>query len=330
MNCLKDYIGIKSGGSTPPLSGIYINQLPGFTLDKISKIKETENDISSLFDEIQSRAWLRLEKDFRIALRNRYKLKAVKSIAETTQTFDGSQIATSAKYKGIVVDLGLYNHHSSFLSLQVDKISVTLAATVPRLEVKLFDGNGSLVDTLTKANAVAGKNVIQVAKCYPIKKMFVAIDTTSINLQAATIPKYILDNCFEWFWQLSGTCAPSIYGAVADLNSPGHLTKSNYGYGVEVSFSMTCGYDNIICANKPEFTDVWLYLLGSEFMLECMYSTKMNRFTTIDRPSAEELNSYYGNKYEEALAEVIKGLEVKEDDCCIECDPKFSIRQTIP
>lgn len=67
-NCLLDYVGIKvcAGDECPPGSGLYINSLPGISLESIEKIAN-EDQISylGLWKDVQAEAWIRFVIDFR-------------------------------------------------------------------------------------------------------------------------------------------------------------------------------------------------------------------------------------------------------------------------
>ncbi len=174
-NCLKDYIGLKGfhEGDTAPASGLYINQLPGFTLESISKISEREkvasetNSFIGLWNDVQDRSWIRLTKDFKRAMR----------------------------------------------------------------------------------------------KCFSLH-----VDTD---------------------------------------------------------------YSLFICENQADFADVWWYLLGAELMLERAYTSRMNRYSTIDRESAVELKDHYNTEYAKALKEAVDAIKIPEDEH-LDCNPSITVVESLP
>lgn len=64
MTCLNDYIGITDCG-TVPASGLYINSLPGITIESMDKIA-TEDQLSYLgvWNDVQKEAAVRFKADF--------------------------------------------------------------------------------------------------------------------------------------------------------------------------------------------------------------------------------------------------------------------------
>lgn len=310
---------------------MFINQLPGLTLERIDKIAEKEQiNFVTVWNDVRERAWLRLEKDLRRRLRTSFKLKSIKSFATAKPTIDKITLVDgAAKYRGPVIDLGI--RPGSFLCIGVDKISITLSAAATSLPIKLFDNDGVLLDTFTISNATEGKNEIEVNRKYFTTKIFIAVDSTLLPLYAGTLPGEVISKCCDIICDICGeNCDPSIYGAEADLDDPGTVVSASNFFGFEVAYSIVCDYSAIICSNKTEFTDVWMFCLGTELMLENLFSTRLTRFTTIDKQGATDLKDFYTSEYEDALDETINALEMQEEDCCIVCNPLATYKESTP
>ncbi len=336
MYCLKDYIGIKGCGNSMPLSGIYINQLPGVSLEIIEKIADKEQvTFMGVWNDIQTRSWIRLEKDLRRALRNKYKLKSVSSNGYINPEIDVQNTdPSSAHYKGVVIDISnnVYNKQKhSFLAIGISDIKLTLPQPAALVTLKIFDEYGTELDEFKVENAIEGINLIKVSKKYSAHRLFIGIDATNLTLATGTISKDILSGCYDCICNVCGSyCQPGIYGAQSLINTPSAISKEDSFFGLQICFSISCDYNAIICCNKQEFIDVWMYLLGCELMLERMYSPRLNQYTTIDIDEAKELKDYYTVEYEKALEEAVKGIDIDEEDCCLICDPKISYRETLP
>lgn len=78
-----------------------------------------------------------------------------------------------------------------------------------------------------------------------------------------------------------------------------------------------CDYEDLICNNKARLLNPWRYLLGNQLMQFRLYSTRLNRFTTVDLESAEKLLNFYQVEYEKALASAVKLIDT--GDCCLQC-----------
>lgn len=78
-----------------------------------------------------------------------------------------------------------------------------------------------------------------------------------------------------------------------------------------------CDYEDLICDNKARLVNPWRFLLGNQLMLFRIYSTRLNRFTTIDLEQAKELRDHYQVEYERSLEQAVKLIDT--GDCCLEC-----------
>ena len=83
-----------------------------------------------------------------------------------------------------------------------------------------------------------------------------------------------------------------------------------------------CDYEEMICANKSILVNAWRYLLGNQLMLERIYSSRLNKFTTINIDGARELADLYQVEYDKALLQAVKLVDTSS--CCMHCggDPE--------
>lgn len=77
MNCLTDYIGIRvCSNDTPPGSGMYINSLPGISLESIDKIANADQiTYRGVWADVQEEAYQIFEVDFFNELLKCYKVQ---------------------------------------------------------------------------------------------------------------------------------------------------------------------------------------------------------------------------------------------------------------
>lgn len=80
------------------------------------------------------------------------------------------------------------------------------------------------------------------------------------------------------------------------------------------TLSRKCDYEDIICDNIDHLLVAWRYLLGNQLMLYRIHSTRLNRFTTIDKKDAEDLAAFYYSEYVSALDTSMKLVDVS--GCC--------------
>jgi len=76
-----------------------------------------------------------------------------------------------------------------------------------------------------------------------------------------------------------------------------------------------CDYEELICDNRSKLITAWKYLLGNQLMHFRLYTTRLNRFTTVDAKKAVELLDYYQMEYEKSLTLAAKIMNVSSCEC---------------
>lgn len=329
MSGLTDFIGVK-GHHASPASGRFINELAGISLKSMQKVANEEQlNFLGVWNDVQSRAWMRLTTDLRNKLRAKYLVKSNRGLFYVVSTATGNNVAASNHYRGWVIDTGL--DENGFFAFYVNQISVDLPEAVPTLIVKLFDRAGAVLDTFTVSDAVAGINTVTVAKSYSTAHLFVAVDCTSVALKQTEFEPSCLNSCCDMICDLLGNgCEPSVYGAEAMKVTPARQGKTSTSYGITADVMATCDYSSIIGYQKDTFTAAWMYLLGHELMLERMYSDRKNMFTTVDAETAVQLKDHYLGEYENALNDAVAGIRINTNDACIECRQMVAHREALP
>lgn len=92
----------------------------------------------------------------------------------------------------------------------------------------------------------------------------------------------------------------------------------------------TCDPEKIACDNISLFEDSWLYCLGTELMIERLYSSRLNSYTTINKEQANELKDFYGVEYEKALNYAVKYIPKETIDKCFECRTGIDYVEVLP
>lgn len=90
----------------------------------------------------------------------------------------------------------------------------------------------------------------------------------------------------------------------------------NKCYRITDSTVVSC----LVCASKDLFAVALWYFLGVELMIERTSSTRLNRFTTIDRDQAEKLKSEFYAEFTTALTDAVGSLNPCDSDC-VDCPP---------
>jgi len=75
MSCLTDYIGLRGCGDIAPESGLYLDQLPGITIEGMDKIATSEQTTyKNVWRDVQDTAYKIFEREFFAALLNCYSI----------------------------------------------------------------------------------------------------------------------------------------------------------------------------------------------------------------------------------------------------------------
>lgn len=342
MDCLINYIGIRGCSNTTSTSGIYINDfLYGLEWRQIDQIADADQQsFVGVWSDVQKRAAARFKVDTNVAMNNKfgangynsgYKLKHILQSHDIGKKIDASTtFAPLNENRGLRIETSQYGSNLQLIHIQT--INVYFANPYNfTVTIKDITTNTTL-DTFN-VTGIAGWNAINVGKDYYSKNIsitYMATGTTSTSLQLENVNGWNNDcNCTCYS---TSRCESYVYGVKGS-------TQTTNTYGVSVVFSSKCSYDTLVCNNKGHFLTSWAYLLGAELMNERIYSSRINRWTTIDKTRAIELRKEYEakyiggiineTKYAGDLNNAVYGLSLNQNDCCIECDAPVSYKSTI-
>ncbi len=81
------------------------------------------------------------------------------------------------------------------------------------------------------------------------------------------------------------------------------------------------------CSNKENLAVPLLYYLGSELMMEQMFSTRVNRFTTIDREKASDMKAEFDKEFNIQLKAALEIINAGNQQ---ESGDVFTYREVLP
>jgi len=331
LTCLNDWIGVEGCTDPLPLSGFYINDLPGVNLRNIDQIADDEQvDFQGVFDEIQKRALKRFDTDIRAKFAERWQVKTLTQSLRPVKNVDTtSTTANSGQYRGLIKQFCEAEDSviiSNLLVHSVQTIQIYPSNTQAAVPIKIFDADLGTELFSTTANLTADTwNTIQVNEIFTAPRIFICYDAT--NITSYSLAYDLLGDNFC-------NCASEIEGATSDI-PPTTYTTGIETYGLTVEMSSKCSYHGLICNNKETFTQPLLYLLGSELMTERINSSRINRWTTIDLKQAKELRKEFEARYQGGeidpdtalsfhlhgeLDKALDGINLDGHDCCLQCN----------
>lgn len=328
MDCLIDYIGLLGCGDTVPESGLYVNSLPGISLESIEKLADAEQKTYlGVWADVQLRASKRFQIDVINQLADRYKLRQLSQSVDLLKFIDDSVLTPGeAKYFGWTASLASPQHFvgSSFHCYYFQELRFYSVAAVTGAIFKIFDSQLG-IELFTKTqDLVIGWNRIPVNKRFIAYNVSVAVDGTNItNFVEQDISQDALYHFGCGCNHFYGDCNASIKGATFEDS-----TDPDYGdsiFGLSAIFSVQCNYYALICNNRDHFAYSFWYLLGNELMVERLSSSRRNFFTMIQTETAKELKESFFLNYKSTLKTAMNGVDLDLNDCCIECNQAVQV-----
>lgn len=364
MQCLFDYIGIKSCNFAPSISGIHLQDLPGMDFEQLDAIASADqSSYAGVWADVQKRAIRRFRNDVigRISgFDSKYKLRQI------AQTIGGKEIDSSlttpasATRRGHTIELNEKGAQCVCSNMQTIYIqSVHFYSTVAGACNIYITDIDLHTDLLTKAfTAVIGWNTVIIEEEFEATRIAVNFDATAADAVMLDISKMFLkdvylapnevcsecysgfNGMFAWFnWGCS--CTAICQGYQIDLGDTSGTTESygNNTFGISTTYSVRCTYNNVVCNNKKYFAQPFLYLLGIETLTERIYSSRINKWTTVDLEKAKRLRTELeieyrgGQKPDGSIAEgllntCIYGIDLNLNDCCLVADAPIRFAET--
>lgn len=71
----------------------------------------------------------------------------------------------------------------------------------------------------------------------------------------------------------------------------------------------------LICENKDLLAVALQYLMGAELMIERMTSSRINKYTTIDKITAQKSRFEFEDQFYSELHVAVLGIDIKKSDC---------------
>jgi hypothetical protein len=363
MQCMKDYIGIKGCGLPVPDSGYYINSLPGIEIAMLDQIATADQqNFQGLWADVQEAAIIRFRDDVLghyTGFDKRYRLKQITQTVDLGNIVDTTLITPpSPKRRGHTIELNGKGDQcvcSNLQAIYVQSSSFYAIAPGP-VTLSYYDIDQQILLASFSITATAGWNLFKTDQVFSAARIAVVVDVTSISTYKIDLGAYGLglyqsasdtcsncnwgtNNAYLWF-DIGCTGTALVQGYEYDPVTLKEVYASNT-FGVSSVFSVTCTYNNIVCNNKKSFAPAFRWLLGAEILTYRTYTSRINRWSTIDLKRATELRSEYeieyrggqkkgGSLIEGALMQAIAGIDFNPSDACIQSDAPIRYAESLP
>lgn len=331
MECLEDYIGIRGCEDSEPESGLYINDLPGLSMEAIDKVANSEQrTYLGVWTDVKRRALKRFITLTRNWMGLRYQIRNLTQSANLGRLVNNSgalATAAAAEQRGFAFWLSDDTNYriSNLHVVHIQELALYLNTAV-NTTVKIYnitDRNGEQyygdLEFTYSLTGVQGWNRIPVNMNIKADLGIWAVyDSTNINSVSLTVPDSCCDYCSCLCEQYS-CCGASVQGITVPNLFNAAITKGTNTFGLSGIVSLQCSWDQFICDNRQNFSTALWYLHGYEYLYERLYTTRLNKFTTIDLEKAKVLRDEFWKIYNEEMESALSGVYIKED-CCVDCN----------
>jgi len=322
--CLNDFIGIKNCGFEP-VSGLYINDLPGMSTELADKIASTEQrNFKGVWDSVQKNAQMILKNDIINILREKVNFNNILyQSRKPIKQHPNQVIGAEYKYKGVYVEAsqsrytelvvkGLWLHNASGMTITTD--------------LKIFDVNDG-TELLTRSIDIEeGFQYITInetiSQTYGEIKVFIAVDCTQLD----TLQLY--DNSFSLYdCDNKCYCGDKLYmyfGKSNIISNPlfKDLQISNSG-SISADLEVQCSINDFVCQNKNHFMQPYYYQLGIQMLLFKLASPKLNYFTASNLENTNVLREELKQMYEKNIKRVTFTIPLTGESLCFNCYDKL-------
>lgn len=335
MECLEGYIGIKGCNSPEPLSGLYVNELPGINLKSVVDIAdEDQKTYLGVWADVEKRTLRKFSTILTAFFKTRYKLKLLFDRVRIGETLDVSAPIPSANdLRGLQIEINgnsTYPRVSPLVTVCFNNMQYY--STDIKTGAKFYIRNNGVQLKEYTRNLVVGWNSLDFEYCIPASEIIGVMDlVVDANTITETVDTTIGEptssgGCCSCC--ISTCCSGDIKGIVFDNATSVTTYENNNGHGFRGFISMECKYDGLVCANKDLFASALWYMLGEEMMIERIYSDTINKYTTVGKGDAKELRDYYKLQVDAEL-ELVTDIDLNRSDCCLECNDQVLETPTI-
>lgn len=332
LSCLIGHIGIDGCGSETPVSGLYINRLPGIELKALDKVAtQDQENFNGVWGDIQDRATRRFRNEIIKEFAKRYKIKTITQSVNIEKLIDASQTtAQDEEYRGYTIELNRENDNyvaSNLHSIYIQALPVYLAEAVDTT-VKLYDLDTEAELFSTNLTGEAGWNTVPVNSTFASRRIYVAYDSTLVDSVVQDITRlhnavlYGNDANYCMCYSLSNVNV-EIRGASSTIADKFNITYGSDTFGLSGLFSITCSYDSLICNNLQTFETALWYLCAVEFCFERRFTSRLNEVTLFGKDKAKELEEQYEKRFMNELETALGGITLDLRDHCLECNEQF-------
>lgn len=358
MECLRDTISPFNGcGAPTPTYGKYLSSLPGIEFANIDQIA-TADQVTwvGVWQDLQDTCVDTFSEDIITEFGKRYQLRQITQSVDLGQTIDTTDLTAvqAGITTGILIELmeqGGQCIGSNLMGMYVQTILFYWQGANPNPTLTLtFKDADLLTDeyTVTPTGIVSGWNTILIDRNFSAKRLYVLASGNFDDYVKLDLSLFNLDNFggySAWGYSNLGylNFALSYCGIQSRINGVSFNSGTNVGtkgintFGMSMIYSTKCSWDAVVCANKAHFLSAWQHRLAIELMNYRINTSRINRWVTIDKKQAQELQKLFAEKYYGGgvypvgkLQNAVESIVVNDADGCIKSNDYLIWKESHP
>jgi hypothetical protein len=331
MACLDNIVGVRGCSNAP--TGVYLQNLTGITIADFDLAINTEQKaaLPALQDIVQFATDYTLN-NIRQYLSTKYELKAFIENDRLGYYYDNKEVI--AADAGYLTGYEVRIDKTPYLSFEVGALSL-FVNTTGQIDVYVYDLiQGKLLDTIS-VDAVAGEIVtVYPKKSYATDKqrlhLFIGYASVASYKTSYTRPYSVAyENC-------CGACYNNghiYFGAKKILSASqkisDNLETNSYGAGLSFTYSLSCSFDEYLCAASSQLAFPILYKAGELVMQELKHSKRLQGAVTGFRATHDELMQYYSAEHLRLMGDLMNSIKLPES-VCFSCNKKTKSVVNLP
>lgn len=301
-NCFENFIGIRCVSQTPPVSGLYIDDLEGLNLKFAANTADANylSGVQFIERKIAFATQLVLNDVSKYAAPY-FRLNSIVSemrAGEFTTTF----VAPEAFNKGLKIE----TRESRMLRIRIPKIEVKIQEPMLLHSLSIVDGlNVTYYPFTTNGN---GEATIYPNYLSQTELVYIVMDNAAINPNETEVKGGC--KCFSKKTEF----------LVANGWDGSNVASTSFGISADVLAE--CAQTELACILANELRFAILYRSGLEIVKEAKTTGRLNSVTLLDEEKIAFLLAEFERRYTEEMKNTVETLPVllsRLDDICIVC-----------
>jgi len=303
-----------------PLSGLFINDIPGITLKVAAAVNNEEQQTGlELIKQILRTSTLLVVDDLRSKIMPQYNFNNI-LFADNIGRYTTGYHLSSADNKGMQIS----SYASDYARVFIQQIDIKLN-TGGAFNV-IIDDDG-IINTYPVSIVAGVKYSLYPNYLCENKKVKIYLDTGGSVVEYAKGYLSKLDCDCDCDYD----CCDSNRNVLLNIKGWNGTDEDGYFYGISPYLSLQCEEQLFICRMLNRMYFLFWYRAGVEFLNEVINSKRLNPMCLMAKEQATELRDYLRLEYDEKFETFIQSLKQFLDnnkDVCLNCYGNTYVQQT--